>query len=291
MNDDEYYYWSKPIKTKAGIKAKSKRGDFVKSWWASRWLKALEGLIDAGRLRRGQRYARQGQVLSVEETKTGIKASVQGSQRTPYRVTISLAHLSAKQWQQVIDALAEQAIFSAQLLAGEMPQEIETAFEAAGASLFPASRKELVTKCTCPDPTIPCKHVAAVHHLLGEQFDEDPFLLFRLRGRSQEQILAALRQRRASGETGQEGDIEAEAEPEVLPLAGHVDRFWELGESLDHFKSSIKPPVTRLPVLRRLGQPSFLNESIIELLGPVYQGITDEALTTAFEDSETGPEE
>ena len=287
MNDDEFFNWQKPIKPKAGIKAKSKRGDFVKNWWASRWLKALEGLIDAGRLRRGQRYARQGQVLAVEETKTGIKASVQGSQRAPYRVTISLAHLSAGQWQQVIDVLAEQAIFSAQLLAGEMPQEIEAAFEAAGASLFPASEEELVTKCTCPDPAIPCKHVAAVHHLLGEQFDEDPFLLFRLRGRSQEQIMAALYQRRATGEAGREADRETEVEPEVLPLAGSIDRFWELGEPLDHFKSSIKPPVTRLPVLRRLGQPSFLSDDIIELLGPVYEGITAEAVTAAFEDSET----
>jgi uncharacterized Zn finger protein len=286
MSYDDFYDWQKPIKTKAGIKAKSKRGDFVKNWWASRWLQVLEGLIDAGRLRRGQRYARQGQVLSVEETKTGIKAKVQGSQRTPYRVTINLAHLNAGQWQQVIDALAEQAIFSAQLLAGEMPQEIETAFEAAGASLFPTRKEELETKCTCPDPAIPCKHVAAVHHLLGEQFDEDPFLLFRLRGRSPEQILAALRKRRAAGEAGRESDGETETEPEVLPLAAGLNRFWELGEPLDHFKSSIKPPVTPLPVLRRLGQPTFLNDDIIELLGPVYQGITDEAVTTAFEDSE-----
>lgn len=290
MSYDDFYNWQKPIKTRAGIKAKSKRGDFVKNWWASRWLKALEGLIDAGRLRRGQRYARQGQVLSLEETTAGIKAAVQGSQRSPYRVTISLAHLSDRQWQQVIDALAEQAIFSAQLLAGEMPQEIEATFEAAGASLFPASREELATKCTCPDPAVPCKHVAAIHHLLGEQFDEDPFLLFRLRGRNQEQILAALRERRAAGEAGREGDAETEAEPEVLPLADGLDRFWELGEPLDHFKSSIKPPVTRLPVLRRLGQPSFLNDDIIELLGPVYEGITDEAMTAAFEDNEAETE-
>ena len=37
-----WYYDSKPtIQTDDGIKAKSKRGAFVKNWWASRWLKSM----------------------------------------------------------------------------------------------------------------------------------------------------------------------------------------------------------------------------------------------------------
>src|SRR5690606_23556725 len=39
----------------------------------------------------------------------------------------------------------------------------------------------------------PCKHVAAVHFVLGEAFDRDPFLLFELRGRTKAQVLDALR--------------------------------------------------------------------------------------------------
>ena len=38
-----WYFDYKPIiETDKGIKAKSKRGDFVKNWWASRWLVAME---------------------------------------------------------------------------------------------------------------------------------------------------------------------------------------------------------------------------------------------------------
>ena len=184
---------SSPVPSDKGIKARSKRGAFAEHWWAQRWIQALERVTDAGRLRRGQSYARKGQVLAIDEKAGVITARVQGSRPTPYKVTIHLAPFSAAQWQTVIDGLAERAIFSAQLLAGEMPREIEEAFSAVGLSLFPERTDELTTNCTCPDWANPCKHVAATHYILGEQFDEDPFLLFRLRGRSQEQIIAALR--------------------------------------------------------------------------------------------------
>jgi uncharacterized Zn finger protein len=195
--DDYYFKPTKPKAVKDGLKARSQRGSFAKNWWAQRWIAALERLVDSGRLTRGRAYARKGQVLSIEETKDGIAAKVQGSQRSPYKIKIQIAPLSEAQWDQVIDALAEQAIFTAQLLAGEMPQEIESAFEAARVSLFPARRDDLKTDCSCPDYANPCKHVAAAHYILGERFDEDPFLIFRLRGRTQEQVMAALRQRRA----------------------------------------------------------------------------------------------
>lgn len=285
MSDFDFFRRNKTIKTDAGIKARSKRGKFVKNWWASRWIETLEGLIDPGRLRRGQNYARRGQVLSIEETKNGIEARVQGSRPAPYKVKIRLSKLSKQQWEQVLDTLADQAIFSAQLLAGEMPQEIETVFEAAGASLFPASAEELQTECSCPDPAIPCKHVAAVHHLLGEQFDEEPFLLFRLRGRSQEQVLQALRQRRAAtAETV--ADSPAEPAEAILPLADSLAHFWDSGQPLAGLKTTIKPPAASLPILKRLGQPSFLSGDIFDLLGPAYEAISDTAITMAFKDEE-----
>jgi len=275
-----YYEPSRPIETEEGIKARSKRGSFAKNWWATRWIKALEQLVDPGRLRRGRTYARKGQVLSIEETKSGIQAKVQGSRKTPYKVKISIDTLSDEEWNRVIDALAEQAIFTAQLLAGEMPPEIESVFEAAGVSLFPETKKALVTECSCPDYANPCKHVASVHYILGEQFDEDPFLLFRLRGRTQEQILEALRARRTDAdEAGDEAD---EVEDVVTPLEESLENFWEMGQPLAQFKTTIKPPVTEFPVLKRLGQPAFLSKDVLKVLGPAYRAITESAIVTAF---------
>ena len=274
----QYFQPSRPLETDEGIKAKSKRGKFVKNWWATRWIKALERLVDAGRLRRGRSYARKGQVLSIEENKDGIQAKVQGSRSRPYKISLHIQHLSDTQWEQVIDALAEQAIFTAQLLAGEMPQEIEEVFTKVGISLFPSTDKELITECSCPDWANPCKHVAAVHYILGEQFDEDPFMIFRLRGRSAEQILAGLRDRRAEQS---ETDDEAEAEIAV-PLSATIDTFWQMGQPLPDLGAAIKPPVTEVPILKRLGQPSFLSQDLIALLSPAYQAITEKAIATAF---------
>jgi uncharacterized Zn finger protein len=80
----------------------------------------MERLMDSGRLGRGRSYARKGQALSIEETKGGVTARVQGSRRTPYKISIQVKPLSDAQWEKVLDALASQALFAAQLLAGEI---------------------------------------------------------------------------------------------------------------------------------------------------------------------------
>jgi hypothetical protein len=109
--------------------------------------------------------------------------------------------------------MAAKARFSAELLAGEMPREIDEAFRAAGASLFPERRAELATRCSCPDWGDPCKHVAATHYVLGEALDRDPFLLFELRGRSREQVLDALREARTQAEAGAPTGKHPQAKP------------------------------------------------------------------------------
>lgn len=286
-----YYYTyfepSQPVHTDEGIKARSQRGQFGQSWWAERWIAALERLMDAGRLRRGRSYARSGQVLSIEEIPNGARAKVQGSRATPYKVTIQLAPLSDAQWEKVIEQMAAQAIFAAQLLAGEMPQDIEKAFAAAGVSLFPDRPGDLITDCTCPDWANPCKHVAATHYILGEQFDEDPFLIFRLRGRTQEQILEALRAQRVGEGVEEEADAEEEPE-EVPPLEELISRFWQPLERLEPFPTAIKPPVVGQPLLKRLGSPAFLpDEDLARLLEMAYSAITQAALTAAFEGDQT----
>lgn len=276
-----YFERTTPIQTDEGIKARRQRGSFAKNWWAERWIATLERLVNSGRLTRGRAYARKGQVLEITETKEGIAAKVQGSRPTPYKITINMQHLSDAEWAKVIDALAERAIFTAQLLAGEMPQEIEEAFAAAGVSLFPGKSDELQTACSCPDYANPCKHVAATHYILGEQFDEDPFLLFRLRGRSQEQIMATLRARRAADApmVAEEREAYVVATP-AKPLAESLDSFWSAGQPLTGFPTNIRPAVTPLPVLKRLGQPGFLEESLLNLLRAAYVAITEQAVST-----------
>lgn len=272
----------RPIATRDGIKANSRQGAFGKNWWATRWISAMERLVDFGRLGRGRSYARRGQVLSIEETREGITAKVQGSRPKPYRVAIRVTHLTGEQWDKVIAALAEQALFTAQLLAGEMPRDIEEAFKVAGVSLFPDKRGDLFTECSCPDYANPCKHVAATHYILGERFDEDPFLIFRLRGRDQDQIMQALRQLRAGQETPDE-PFEETPEEVLTPLEESIDHFWSYGESPERFTAAIRKPAFELPLLKRLGEPAFIPEPGLQaFLTPAYQAISQAALAFAF---------
>jgi uncharacterized Zn finger protein len=283
-----YYDWypkpNQPKKTDRGMRAKSRRGSFVDTWWATRWIDALEQLMDPGRLRRGRRYARAGQVLSITEKRGSIEAKVQGSRAKPYNVTIALEALTAAEWDKVLDILAKRAIFAAQLLSGEMPPDIEEAFDAAGVNLFPVAEDELIIDCTCPDWAEVCKHVAAVHYLLGEQFDENPWLLFRLRGRSEGQIMAGLRSRQ-----GAEADTAAAEMSQAPPLQECLDHFWQTTEPLA-LSFAIEPPLVSLSVLRRLGQPGFLKDDLESLLRASYQNVT-QATIGAWLGQEMGGDE
>ena len=282
-----------PLPTQTGIQARSQRGEFAKNWWARRWLEALERLMQGVRLSRGQYYARIGQIVSLEEIKGGVLARVQGSRPKPYRVTIQLTPFNPKQWEKVFDLLAEKSIYMAKLLVGEMPHDIETVFNKAGVSLFPEHAVDLQMKCTCPDKITPCKHVAATHYILGDRFDEDPFLIFRMRGRSQEQILEALRQRR-----GAEADINVEYKdyptrsttttkprfPETL------EHYWEIQQDLNQVNVQVRMPNIPQPLLKRLGEPEFSSQLTLQgQLEESYDLISQFAIMIAYADTSGSP--
>src|SRR5215210_967607 len=214
-DDDDfgrYFPPSRPRQAKGGIKAQTKRGEFGTSWWAKRWIAVLEGFNIGARLGRGRSYARGGQVLSIQVEKGQVRAAVQGSRPKPYEIVIQVKTLPAADWKKLAQALSRQALFAAKLLAGEMPQDIEQVFQEAGLSLFPTRLGDLTTKCSCPDWSNPCKHIAAVYYLLGEEFDRDPFLIFTLRGLTRDELLEQL------GEIGQPSESEAaEVKEEPLP--------------------------------------------------------------------------
>lgn len=280
---DAGYPTSRPIRTDQGIKARSQRGGFGESWWAKRWINALDQFGWGNRLQRGKTYARQGQVLSIDFTGAKIKARVQGSRPRPYEVAIEMRALSDAQWEQVADTLAQQAIFAAKLLAGEMPQDIEQAFQAARVPLFPSSANDLSTSCSCPDYANPCKHIAAVYYLLGERFDADPFLIFQARGRTREQIIAALRARRAAAHPAEVAQPAAPIAPPAPALAEQIAGFYLTGDELDAIAAQIAAPQIEAALLRRLGPaPGGIDAE----LGALYRAIAQRAIVRALGDSE-----
>ena len=263
-----------------------------REWWAQRWIDVLESFGFARRLARARVYAREGKVLGIDFKGAKVTAKVQGTAPEPYKVTLSLDPFDEEQWGYVVESMAKRAIFSAKLLAGEMPQDIEQVFTANGLSLFPFTKFDIHSRCTCPDPANPCKHIGAVYYLLGDRFSEDPFILFQLRGRTQEQIIAALRQTRS-----QDGSTDATSEqPEAVarPTSIDLDQFWSYTEQLEPSLSVILPPQGNETVLDVLGslplkpnpndaaETQATTQTVNEYLKTVYETVRQQALLKAM---------
>lgn len=282
-DDWNYYRPNQPIRVEGGIKTKSERGAIGSTWWSKRWIGVLESFSMGTRLTRGRSYARQGQVISIDVQPGIVTAKVQGSQPKPYNIKIRLKPLSDQDWDKVTEAMAAQALFAAKLLAGEMPTNIEEAFHAVNLSLFPTAVQDLVTDCSCPDWANPCKHIAAVYYLLAERFDEDPFLIFKLRGRVKEQIIQTLREKRtqtlpAESVSLSEDDGASEADNSTL-LEEKLETFWQAGEGLEAFRVNPTAPEIDKAILKRLGDAPFAvdGRNLAALLAKAYD-VVDDAL-------------
>lgn len=271
-----------------------------REWWAQRWIDVLESFGWRRRLERARNYAREGRVVSLEFQGPKVVAQVQGTAPEPYQVSLSLDPFSDEQWGYVVEEMSQRAIFAAKLLAGEMPQTIEEAFTASGLSLFPFSKFDIHSRCSCPDPANPCKHIGAVYYLLGDSFNQDPFILFQLRGRTKQQIIEALRQVWSANSTDQ-GSEAALTQPSPAAASLTIDqKFWQYNEQLDASLVVIAPPPSSETILDVLGpipwkpnpakaaEPdSTSTQAVMEYLEKVYARVSQQALMTAMMVRET----
>jgi len=174
-----------------------------RTWWGGRFIAALEGFMEPGRLARGRGYSGDARILAFAITDGVVEAEVRGNvnpyfgvyTEPRYQVEIALTPLSEEAWNRAVAAIGARAALVAKLLMGEMPDDIETVFTGARHTLLPGSRKDFArTQCSCPDWANPCKHVAGVYYRLARELDHDPLLLFELRriprGRLREALAA-----------------------------------------------------------------------------------------------------
>lgn len=272
---------STPRPVEGGLVARSARGAIGEQWWSRRFLEVLESFALGTRLTRGRSYARRGQVIALDVGPGMATATVQGSRRTPYRVSIGLPVFTELVWAKVEVTLAEQAIHTARLLAGELPADLEDVFAAAGAPLFPQRAKDLTQSCSCPDGAVPCKHLAATFYLLAERFDDDPFAILLWRGRSREVLLGRLRELRGS-------EPVPAPEPDHRPLDGpRVGAAMALADVvLGARQFWLAPPAPALPLqpdlpadllLRQLPVPGALlgGADLVTELAPLYVQLGD----------------
>ena len=262
-----------------------------REWWSQRWLELLDSYRFKKRLERGRNYARQGNILSIEFANAKVSAKVQGSEPEPYSLSLSLDSFSDEEWGFVVETMSQKAMFSAKLLAGEMPQNIEEVFTANGLSLFPFTLSEVHSKCSCPDKANPCKHIAAVYYQLADRFSEDPFVLFQLRGRSKETIINDLRQIRSDKvENTEISDVQESINDEQKSL--NLENFWQYNQPLESSLVVIAPS-TGETVLDVLGSIPLAKEDenianvnstdiVMKYINSVYKDASQKAFLAAM---------
>ena len=262
-----WYEPSVPRPVEGGLVTSKQRGAMAATWWSQRFVQVLESYGLGARMQRGRRYARQGQVITLDVDAGLLIAEVQGSRPKPYRVTINWPALEPPAWASVASAFALRAGFVARLLAGEVPPDLETVFESVGETLFPRRWADLNAHCSCPDRENPCKHLAAVLYLFADRLDDDPWLLLAWRGRDREAVLGGLRVPR--GETSRPADDRL---PVWWPF--QTDSLSAGADSSSTLAAlDVAPPEPPSSVLDRLDElaASVRGTPVTDLLLPAYK--------------------
>jgi uncharacterized Zn finger protein len=105
-------------------------------------------------------------------------------------VNIQIKKLTSAKWERILNACAQKVESIAVLAEGSFPKELSGVFMKQGEGLFPAP-EDIKYVCSCPDQygTHICKHIAATLYGIGNRLDEDPLLLFTLRGVDASQLI------------------------------------------------------------------------------------------------------
>ncbi|MEW6492475.1 MAG: SWIM zinc finger family protein [Cyanobacteriota bacterium] len=268
---------------------------FSRTWWGKRFIAALEAFTDSARLGRGRSYASGGKIKEYRINQGKITAKVRGSvnpyfgvyKEPLYNTTIEIKPISASDWSKAIANISSKASFVSKLLMNEVPDKIEEAFAELNLHLLPNSRKDFTTKCSCPDYSNPCKHIAGVYYLVASQLDSNPFLLFELRGLEREKLLqelakSPLGQVLSSAIDTEEISLESAAsyytQPEKVsvPESVSLKDFWLGKKRLPPTIEAASPASIPAILIKKAGDyPPFWKKDIsfIEVMEELYQRV------------------
>lgn len=152
----------------------------ARTFWGEAWCGHLEAFSDfANRLPRGRTYVRNGSVCHLQIDKGKVSAMVSGS--SLYDIKVLIKTLPKKKWNNLKKRCAGQVGSLLELLGGRLSDNVMGVVTDHRNGLFPLA-KEIQFSCSCPDWAYMCKHVVAVLYGVGARLDQNPELLFKLRG-------------------------------------------------------------------------------------------------------------
>ena len=94
---------------------------FGHTWWGNKWLGALNAIDYSNRLPRGEQYARNGSVRSIEIEGNIIKARVKGRQPSPYIISMALKTFKQKDKEAIHRIISTDPYYLSQLESRNLP--------------------------------------------------------------------------------------------------------------------------------------------------------------------------
>ena len=257
----------------------------AKSWVGKTWFDLLSqyGASHGKRVAKGRSLAR-GRVCSLWFSPGFADAEVHD--REVERATLRVTSFTEGQWDTILDVLISDLRHLAHLIQGQLTQSLNDALLKQGISLMPGIH-ELDGDCTCGDFDIPCAHLCAVHTVLADAIDGEPFLLFTLRGRTRPQIMNLLRKKwndeqRATEDTQTTCDV---------PNIERPTDWYKSPARLPKMSFGFGPAPTPAAGLKALGPPPG-DDNLTLALMPLYdagsQAARDIALKETPEESDEG---
>ncbi|MFP4049188.1 MAG: hypothetical protein ACLFT8_04500 [Desulfovermiculus sp.] len=154
--------------------------DMVHTVWGLGWFRHMKSLPKIGKhLARGQIYARNGSIRHLEIRPGRIRGLVLGTDL--YEVVIPVLPLSGNAWQEIKDLCIGRIGSVQEIFQGNVPAEVMTRLFDEQKGICPGP-KEFSLRCECAETAPVCKHAAAVLYGAGSRMDQNPELLFKLRG-------------------------------------------------------------------------------------------------------------
>lgn len=210
------------------------------------WLETF-GPDNASLRGRGKSIARKGSVERFVIEPGRVAGRVRHGRGRPPQIEVEIPLLDDDEWDRLVDEMAGQVRYTAALLNGELPDDLDELAAEAGIDLLPTPDTTALT-ATCFDDQ-PCLHVIALHAAVADALRDDPSLLLRIRGKDRDALLDALRSARS--------DVEEEV-PSVLE--GIEDAFAARGD-LDAVIVQPTPVDDPASLFQHLGAPPGVEDT------------------------------
>lgn len=225
-----------------------------RNWAAQLLLSRVRSETEAKRWGRGADLFSESKVRQLTVEDSIISALVQGTQPSPFAVSIQLPDRDEKLTQYLTGAIATAPAGMFALTTGRVPGA-----DLPGFVLRDDDR--LRYSCECPDPTSPCKHVAALIVAAGSKIDIEPRTILDLRGIDPEALAQRIefersgtrRPTRAIDSTPPAWDAPPREEPDEPEEASQRPNFWGEDMPLPEI-----PEVPTAPAILEADQKLFM---------------------------------